>query len=78
MKIQNTVKSTESFVHVKNRTRLHLQLRGVLAHNSCCWALHQVLHSNVPVSHAESGRYQQVRTKKNRVRNIKCSFPDGF
>ena len=65
-------------VQVKHRTRPHLQLRGVLALNSCCWALHQVLHSNVPVSHAESGWYQQVRTKQNRARNIKCSFPDGF
>ena len=36
---------------VKDRSRSHLQLREVLARNSCCWALHQVLQSNVPVSH---------------------------
>ena len=53
---------------------------SVVAHNSCCWALHQFHPSSafVHVSLAESRWYQQGSTKQNCVKNITRAFPAVF
>ena len=44
------------------RVRPHLQLRGVLAKDSCCMALRQVLRSDVPVSFADINKFAQSKS----------------